>query len=86
MNETMNCPVCNEAGVARRRWSTKKDVSTEYCYDCPRCGSFIVSEFLTRDLPGLSLRQRDVLSHRLRRQQRAGSAPPSILRSDLPPS
>lgn len=46
MNETMNCPVCTEEGVARRRWSTKIDVNTEYHYDCPRCGHFIISDFL----------------------------------------
>jgi hypothetical protein len=36
------------------------------------------------DLVLLSALQRGVLSHRLRRQQHAGSAPPSILRSDVP--
>jgi hypothetical protein len=84
MNETLNCPVCGEAGCAQCRWSLKTDVNTEWRYDCPRCGRFIILEFLTRELPGLSPHQRAVLSHRLRRQQRAGSAPPSILRSDLP--
>jgi hypothetical protein len=36
------------------------------------------------DLVLLSSPQRGVLSHRLRRQQRAGSAPPSILKNNLP--
>jgi hypothetical protein len=85
MNEAMNCPVCKEAGCSKAP-STKADpFGYERAYDCPRCGRFILSDFL-RDgaLVGLADKQRAVLSHRLRRKQRAGSAPPLILQSDLP--
>jgi hypothetical protein len=85
MNQTTNCPVCEKSDCSQQRWSSTADYFIEWRYDCPRCGHFILADVLKdAELPGLSHRQRAVLSHRLRRQQRAGSAPSSILRSDLP--
>jgi hypothetical protein len=85
MNETVNCPVCEEAGSSRRQWLSKTDPNPQWNYDCPRCGQFVVSDSLIHgDVAALSAKQRAVLSHRLRRQQRAGSAPPSILKNNLP--
>jgi hypothetical protein len=85
MNEKVNCPVCGEAGCSKAP-STKSDpFGSARHYDCPRCGQFVVSDALIdSDLVLLSSPQRGVLSHRLRRQQRAGSAPPSILKNNLP--
>jgi hypothetical protein len=85
MNEKVNCPVCREAGCSKAP-STKSDpFGSARRYDCPRCGQFVVSDALKKsDLVRLSALQQGVLSHRLRRQQHAGSASPSILRSDLP--
>jgi hypothetical protein len=84
MNETLNCPVCGEAGSLRRQWLSKTDPNPQWNYDCPRCGQFVASNSLIDcDVAALSAKQRAVLSHRLRRQQCAGSAPPSILKNNL---
>jgi hypothetical protein len=90
MNETVNCPVCGEAGCSKAP-STKSDAfGHARAYERPRCGRFILSDFLNLsdflkdgESAGLSLRQRAILSHPLRREQRAGSPPPSIVQSDL---
>jgi hypothetical protein len=84
MNEAMNCPVCEEAGCSKTPRTKADPFGYERAYDCPRCGRFILSDFLNGDLVALSSGQRAILSHRLRRQQRAGSAPPSILKNNLP--
>jgi hypothetical protein len=85
MNQTMQCPICEVAGSSRRQGSSKTDPNPQWNYDCPRCGRFVASDALIGgNLVDLSAKQRAVLSYRLRRQQRAGSAPPSILKNDLP--
>jgi nucleoside 2-deoxyribosyltransferase len=83
MNDAMNCPVCEEADCSRDPWSRKADHSSEYRYNCARCGSFILScGMMAGQLRKLSPHQRAVLSHRLRRAQR--DTPPEILESLLP--
>ena len=76
MNEKVNCPVCGEAGCSNAP-STKSDAfGHARAYQCPRCGRFILSDFLNLsdflkdgESAGLTPRQRAILSHRLRRQQ-----------------
>jgi hypothetical protein len=41
MNETMNCPVCEEVGCYKAS-STKADpFGSERAYNCQRCGGFV---------------------------------------------
>jgi hypothetical protein len=85
MTQTMNCPVCEVSDCSRRQWSSNTDPNPQWNYNCPRCEQFAVSDSLVNgDLVALSPKQRAVLSHRLRRQQRASSVPPWILQSHLP--
>lgn len=80
MNQTANCPVCGEAGCSKEcRQNPAGEI--EYHYDCRRCGQFSISYLIeVGQLPGVMPRQRAILSHRLRLQQREHcSEPPAIL-------
>ncbi|WGJ14627.1 hypothetical protein QEV83_18740 [Methylocapsa sp. D3K7] len=91
MNQTVKCPVCDEAGCSKAT-STKTDRHGHArAYECPRCGYFILTDFLNLSdfiedgkSAGLSPRQRAILSHRLRRQQRDVGVPPAVDKDKLP--
>lgn len=45
MNETVNCPVCEEADCSKALWPGKAEpLAFEYRYDCRRCGVFVLSD------------------------------------------
>ena len=71
MDQTVNCPVCNEAGCSKTSATKADPFGSARAYDCPRCGRFILSDFLKDGaLVDLVDKQRAVLSHRLRHMQR----------------
>jgi hypothetical protein len=83
MSELVECPVCGEAGCSIEPPS--KANPWERMFDCQRCGGFILSDVLKDgQLPGLSSRQRSILSHRLRLMQRGGAPLPNVQESLLP--
>jgi nucleoside 2-deoxyribosyltransferase len=84
MNQVVDCPVCGQADCSKISLASKsKPFPVGPCYDCERCGSFILPDEYgqLRDLTPL---QRGVLSHRLRRMQRNNAPPPEVSESVLP--
>lgn len=85
MNETMNCPVCEEAGCSKTP-PTKADTFPGLSYNCPRCGKFTLCGTLANGHFNnyLTLHRRAVMSHRLRLKQRPDGTPVQIYEEDLP--
>ncbi len=73
------CPLCSFLGVR----PTEPAGGDSARFDCPNCGLFTVSGTLLPQLAGLSPRQKRVLSHTLRRMQRAKPHPPPLLTTAL---
>jgi hypothetical protein len=85
MNEIVNCPICRET------FCTKEDVKDSRTwvrgdqYNCARCGKFVLCGTLVRGFDDryLTLSKRALLSHRLRRMQRADGEPVQIFEEEL---
>jgi hypothetical protein len=59
------CPVCRTASPHER----EKDLPGMR-YACPRCGTFVLWDTLALSVAAMSVEQRSVLSHRIRRRQK----------------
>jgi hypothetical protein len=84
MNETIDCPVCKTSGCSKTSLVSKSNPQPlRERYECERCGAYVLLDKYGQ-LQELSLRQRALLSHTLRRMQRANGPRPEVSESILP--
>src|SRR4249919_1428648 len=68
-----NCIVCETPDAQQRR------ENGHIRFDCPRCGIFLLTDSAEKELPNkLTPIRRSLVSHALRRMQRAGESPPKF--------